>query len=200
MRSNPRTAALAAACVAALASGGALAQAQPRTPESGFYAGASLGQSDAKDLDCSGFASCDKKDTAWKLFGGYQFNRYLGVEGAYTDLGKVNASGPGGSVDIKSNAWEALAVGSYPIGSTGLAPYVKGGVYRSETKTSGALSGKETGTDWTAGAGLRYDITRNLAVRAEWQRYNAVDAGSPGGVRVGDSDVDVVSVGALWRF
>jgi OmpA-OmpF porin, OOP family len=181
-----------------LACGGALAQAQ--TQETGFYAGASIGQSEAKDMDCAGLPSCDKKDTAWKLFGGYQFNRYIAAEGAYTDLGKVKASGPAGSVEIKSNAWEALAVGSYPIGTTGLAPYIKGGLYRGETKTSGLVSGKETNTDWTAGLGLRYDITRSVAVRAEWQRYNGVDAGSPGGSAIGDSDVDVLSLGALFKF
>jgi hypothetical protein len=35
---------------------------------------------------------------------------------------------------------------------------------------------------------VRYDIVRNFAVRAEWQRYN------------GDSDVDVFSIGALYKF
>jgi OOP family OmpA-OmpF porin len=175
----------------------ALAQA---TQETGAYAGLSLGQSKAKD-GCSGVTgtgvSCDDTDTAWKVFGGYQFMRYLGAELAYTDFGKVKASAPGVSAEIKANAWELVAVGSYPIGTSGFAPYVKAGFYRGEAKLSSnvGISAKETNNDWTAGIGVRYDIMRNFAVRAEWQRYNSV-----GGGDVGKSDTDVLSIGALYKF
>src|ERR1700675_4627989 len=79
--------------VATAFAGSALAQAQ----ETGAYAGLSIGQSEAKNVDCASGFSCDKKDTAWKIFGGYQFMRYLAAEAAYTDLGKIksNASLPG---------------------------------------------------------------------------------------------------------
>lgn len=175
----------------------ALAQAK----ESAWYAGAAIGQSKAKD-GCSGVAgvgiSCKDNDTAWKFFGGYQFNRNFAAELAYTDFGKVKASSAAGvSAEIKSNAWELVGVGSYPIGTSGFAPYVKLGVYRGEAKLSSnvAVSGKDTNNDWTAGLGIRYDITKSVGVRAEWQRYNGV-----GGSNVGDSDVDVLSIGALWKF
>jgi OOP family OmpA-OmpF porin len=178
--------------------GSALAQGQ--TQESGAYAGLSIGQSKAKDA-CTDFgiagASCDDKDTAWKIFGGYQFNRYIAAEGAYTDFGKAKASGFGVTAEVKSNAWEVVAVGSYPIGTSGFAPYGKFGFYRGESKGSSNVgaSAKGTGNDWTAGLGVRYDITRNIAVRAEWQRYNGV-----GGGDVGESDIDVISIGALYKF
>ena len=45
----------------------------------GFYIRGSLGQSEHSD-QCSGGAAgitCDDKDTAWKIFGGYQFNQYF---------------------------------------------------------------------------------------------------------------------------
>src|SRR3954468_143142 len=176
--------------------GPALAQAQ----ESGAYAGLSIGQSKAKDA-CEGVPgsgiSCDDTDTAWKVFGGYQFNRYVAGEAAYTDFGKAKASGFGVSAEIKSNAWEAVAVGAYPIGTSGFAPYAKLGVYRGEVKLSSnvGVSAKETTTDLTYGIGVRYDFMRNFAVRAEWQRYNDV-----GGGDVGKSDIDVISIGALYKF
>src|SRR6185503_3617913 len=117
------------------------------------------------------------------------------------DLGKVQGSSPGGSFEVKSNAWELLAVGSYPIGTSGFAPYVKAGFYRGETKTSVSTgdSGKETNTDWTAGIGVRYDFMTNFAVRVEWQRYNGV-AATAAGTSLGDTEIDVISIGALYKF
>jgi len=43
--------------------------------------------------------------------------------------------------------------------------------------------------------GARYDVTRNVAVRAEWQRYSDM-----GGGNVGESDVDVMSLGLQYQF
>ncbi len=178
------------------------ALAQDKTQETGFYAGLAIGQSKIKDFcgSVNGLGtglSCDDKDTAWKVFGGYQFNRYIAAEGAYTDFGKITLNGPGGNAEIKSNAWELLAVGSYPIGTSGFAPYIKAGVYRGEAKLSSSvgISAKEHNNDWTAGLGVRYDIMRNFAVRAEWQRYADIGGGDSG-----KSDVDVISIGALYKF
>ena len=196
---NKSTAILATLGFAAAAFAGS-ALAQNATQETGAYAGLSIGQSKAKDF-CSGTAgsglSCDDKDTALKIFGGYQFMRYLAAEIAYTDLGKVKASGSGNSLEVKANAWELVAVGSYPIGTSGFAPYAKFGFYRGETKASSnfGFSAKETNNDLTYGVGVRYDIMRNLAVRAEWQRY-----GDAGGGTIGKADVDVISIGALYKF
>jgi OOP family OmpA-OmpF porin len=181
--------------VATAFAGSALAQSQ--TQETGAYAGLSIGQSDASDVNCSGAGSCDKKDTAWKIFGGYQFNRYIAAEAGYTGLGKTKGSTSAGAFEVKANAWELLAVGSYPIGTSGFAPYVKAGAYRGEAKLSGDFgSAKETNNDLTYGIGVRYDIVRNFAVRAEWQRYSGLGGGSVGN----DSDVDVISIGALYKF
>jgi OOP family OmpA-OmpF porin len=168
--------------------GSALAQAQ----ESAWYLGASVGQGKATG-SCSDLptVSCDKTDSTWKLFGGYQFNRYIAAEGAYSDLGKRKTSGPGLSVEVKATAWELVGVGAYPIGSSGFAPYGKLGVYRTKAKVSANVptTGDDTHDDVTVGLGLRYDATKNISVRAEWQRYNG-----------SGSDLDVLSIGALWKF
>lgn len=197
MSSKSTIAVLSLAAATAFA-GSAFAQV---TQEQGAYLGLSVGQSKVKDVNC-GSLSCDKTDTAFKIFGGYQFSRYIAAEAGYTDLGKVKGSGPGVSVEIKSHVWELLAVGSYPIGTSGFAPYAKAGFYRGETKAdlSGVGSGKKTNTDLTGAIGVRYDIMRNLAVRAEWQRYNKVTPPSLNGNLSGDSAVDVISIGAIYKF
>ena len=74
----------------------------------GFYVGGSIGQMKAKDA-CSGISgagvSCDDKDTAWRILGGYQVNRNFGAEVGYHDFGKAKASFPGGSAEIKAAAY-----------------------------------------------------------------------------------------------
>src|SRR2546423_13418675 len=80
------------------------AMAQMRMPSmSSAYIGASIGQSKIKDA-CNG---CDDKDTAFKLFGGYQFNRTFAAELGYNMLGKAE----GGGRSIKATAWDLSALG-----------------------------------------------------------------------------------------
>ena len=176
--------------------------------DAGFYLGASIGQSRAKDFcDDSGGFSCDDKDTAWKLLGGYQFNRHLAVEAGYTDLGEVGVSGVLSGVSVRGTvevtAFELMGVGSIPLMDR-FSLYGKLGLYHAETKqnVTGSLgtvtvtdNDKEKNTDLTFAFGARFDITRNLGVRAEWQRYLDV-----GGGEIGEDDVDVLSVGLLYRF
>jgi OmpA-OmpF porin, OOP family len=166
--------------------------------DSGFYAGLHIGQSSADDA-CEGVSgpgvSCDDKDTAWKILGGYQFNRHLAVEIGYTDLGEVSASGPGGSASIESTAFEVVAVGIFPIADK-FSIYGKLGMYRGDTEaTAPGVSESESNNDLTFGFGVRYDFTKNLGVRGEWQKYSDV-----GGGNIGEADVDVISIGLIWKF
>ena len=150
--------------------------AAAQTANPGFYVGASVGQSKLKDV-CSG---CDDKDTAWRLLGGYQLNRNFSAEVGYTNLGEFSGT--------KVNAWELVGVGLYPINNQ-FGIYGKLGGHHSEAKNGGS----ETGNGLTYGAGLQFDVSPNLGVRGEWQRYDKL-AG------VSDLKSDVLSVGAIWRF
>jgi OmpA-OmpF porin, OOP family len=189
----------ARAGMAVLGIAGAMAFAGPAlAQDTGFYAGLSLGQSTADDA-CTGVSgpgiSCDDKDTAWKIFGGFQFNRHFALEFGYTDLGEVSASAPGVNVSIESSAFELVAVGMLPIADK-FSIYGKLGMYRGETDASApGQSISESNTDLTFGVGVRFDLTKNLGVRAEWQKYTDV-----GGGDIGTADVDVISIGVLFRF
>ena len=182
----------------ALTTPSAFAQAQGGT---GWYLGGSLGQSEVEIEGCGGGVSCDEKDTAWRILGGYQINRNFAVELAFHQFGDASASGPGGRIDFESNAFELVGLGALPIGSQ-FSVYGKAGLYRGETKVTGStvLTGpldiKETNTDLTYGIGAQYDINRQLGVRAEWQRYTNMGDDAT----IGESDVDVMSVGLVVRF
>jgi OOP family OmpA-OmpF porin len=184
----------------------ALATALPAAAQdsvmSGFYAGGSLGRSEARDVCddlAGGGVSCDDKDTAWRLFGGYRITPNLAVELGYTDLGEVSASGAGESASVEARALEATGLGMLPL-SPAMSLYAKAGVYRGEVdgRFSSGLGGgsaEETNTDFTFGFGAQFDLARNVALRGEWQRYRNM-----GGDEIGESDVDLLSVGVLFKF
>ena len=175
---------------------------------SGFYVGAGVGSSKARDwCALGGFNTCDDKKTAWKIFGGYQITPNFAVEGGYARLGKFDATfdtsfGPGAE-HAKVTAWEASVLAGAPL-AYGLSIFGRLGVYRATVEDVDDLAGtfKHDNNDFTYGLGLGYDFTRNLGVRAEWQRYNKVGGGETAlGAGVGQkSDVDVLGISALWRF
>lgn len=179
--------------IALLAAGPAVAQ------DAKFYAGGHIGQASAKSA-CDNLAgtgiSCDDEDTAWRALVGYQFNRHFAAEFAYTDLGEVTASFANLRETVKSSAFEIVGVGMFPVADR-LSIYGKLGIYRAETEdeTNFGFSAKEKNTDLTFGFGVRYDFTSLIAARAEWQRYQDV-----GGGDIGESDVDVISLGVLFKF
>jgi OOP family OmpA-OmpF porin len=190
---NKIKAALGIFSVAAVAGFSAPAAAQ----DMGFYLGATFGSA-TQDGQCDGVVagvSCDDKDSAWRILGGYQFNRNLAVELGYHNLGEASASGGGVTVTDEVTAWELVAVGSFPLANQ-FSLYGKLGMYRGEverTVTLGGLSASadESGTEFTFGLGARYDFMPNLGVRAEWQRYMDL---------LPDVDVDVLSIGLIFRF
>jgi OOP family OmpA-OmpF porin len=179
----------------AFAAPSALAQA----PATGWYAGGSLGQSTAQDA-CDGLGglgiSCDDKDTAWKIFGGYQLNRNFAVEFGYANLGEVNLSFLGLTETIEATAWEVVAVGSLPVADR-FSLYGKAGFYSAdvEDRTNFGFSADESNTGLTFAIGARYDVQANAGIRVEWQKYSDV-----GGGEVGETDVDVLSLGVVVRF
>ena len=169
---------------------GAFAQARGAAADTGWYIGGHFGQSDVKELD--------ETDTSWKILGGYQINRNFAVELGYVDLGSVTISGPGGTATFESNAFELVGVGSFPLANA-FSLYGKFGFYRADSDLNfniPALGGRgaasEKNTDITFGVGARYDLSRNVGLRAEWQRYSDVGDGA--------TDVDVMSIGVIYRF
>lgn len=175
--------------------------APSQAPAQGFYVGGSVGRSDADDSnavpDLITSGSVDGTDTGFKIFGGYQFNPYFGLELAWVDLGTAKYSGSfsgfpvtGGSV--KTQGFNFSAVGTYPFGS-GFAVFGKVGAFAWESKQNDVTAGtpfsnKESGGDVSFGVGASYDFTKNIGIRAEWERFKAV------------GDIDLLSVGLAYKF
>jgi OmpA-OmpF porin, OOP family len=185
-----KKATVAAVLAAAGMAASSASMAQQKPEDAGFYIGGHFGQSDVKELD--------ETDTSWKILGGYQINRNFAVELGYIDFGKITLSGPGGTATFESTAFELMAVAGVPVADR-FSIYGKFGFYRADSELNfnipalgGAFSGSETNNDITFGVGARFDVTRNLGIRAEWQRYSDVGDGA--------TDIDVMSVGVIYRF
>ena len=154
-----------------------------------FYVGASLVESKVKVED-SGF-DFDSSDTSYKIYAGYQFFKFFGVEGSYLDFGSLNDDSGGIDVTIDSTAWDAFAVGIIPLGSHFQIFGKFGWVFwDSDTKVSGSGSDSDSGNDTAYGAGLEFIFGKHFGVRGEYEKYDIKDT----------DNVETYSIGADFRF
>jgi outer membrane immunogenic protein len=142
------------------------ASAWSEEPARGWYIGAELGQASFADED----------DTAFKLLGGYRINRHFAAEGGYAWLFDKDGA--------EVTAFELVALGSFPVanqffvlGKLGLANVYAEGPTIDEEKV-----------ELTYGLGVQYDMTRQIGIRGQWQRYDSSE------------EVDLFSIGVVWRF
>jgi len=171
--------------------------------DGGWYGGIGIGQSDFID-SCSGIGgsgiACKEKDTAWKIFGGYQFNRYFAGEFGYTDLGKTTLSVTGfGSASIGAKGFEFTGIGMIPV-SQQFSVYGRLGLFHWDVDfkdgTGLVGSASASGSDVTYGFGASFNFTRNAALRLEWQKYR--DVGDTN--TTGSGDITVIGVGLAVKF
>ena len=184
-----------------------------------FYGGASIGQSRAKiddasidaNLQSQGFATPsttnDEQAPAWKAFAGYQFNRYVGIEGGYFSLGHFGFTSntlPAGALDgrIRLRGMDLDLVGTLPL-SGRFSAIARVGAQRA--RTSDSFNGRGdlrvlspnpslSETNVKFGAGLQYAFAPGLMLRGEAERYRVNDA-------MGDHiNVNMYSVGLVFSF
>jgi OOP family OmpA-OmpF porin len=187
--------------------------------DTGWYAGANIGQSLAtidNDRISSGLLGSgltvtsiadDDRDRGYKLFGGYQLNKYLAVEAGYFDLGQFSFLAntvPIGTLsgNIQVRGVNLDAVGMLPI-TDKFSAFARLGVTHAHTKGSFAGTGavnvldpspRASDNNLKVGLGVQYAFTDALSLRAEIERYRINDAvGNKG-------DIDLASVGLVYRF
>ena len=184
-----------------------------------FYGGASIGQSRSRIDDeriTAGLLSQglvtsamtnDEQALAWKAFGGYQLNRYIGVEAGYFSLGHfgfTSTTVPAGTLDgrIRLHGIDLDLVGTLPV-TERFSLLARVGAQHASARDSFHGSGgvvvltpnaSKSETNVKFGAGLQYAFTPNLMLRGEAERYRVNDA-------VGNhGDVNLFSVGLVFAF
>jgi len=179
----------------------------PMAQAEGGFAGVGFGQTSV-DIDCDLDITCSAydSDTGFKIFGGYQFNPYFAFEVAYLDLGEAKASGTDsflGSATgtIEASGFNFAVVGSFPVAER-FDLMAKAGFFRWDLDLSasssvfGSGSASETGFSPMFGIGGSFNITKNLGVRVEYEKF--LDVGDEN--TTGQSDVDLLSASLVFRF
>lgn len=222
--------------IAALAAtlSGAVHAAEP-----GFYVGGGVGQSDfADDLNNqvrrayagnTGFevrsaAMSDDSDTAYKIFGGYRFLPWLGVELAWNDLGEATShyvlhslvpltdanAVIDGKYRTKGFSFTVFGELEFTENFSGIARFGAFNARVDYTETGVQANGDpwhfrapdDTSTKTTAGLGLNWRFHPNWDLRLDYDRY--YDIGSNFSLtETGNGrfdHVDVASVNLAYRF
>lgn len=132
--------------------------------------------------------SIDKQDTAYKIFGGYQFNRNLALEAGYFNLGRNSfgaSTSPAGSLsgETKVHGLNLDLVGTLPLTQRFSAQARIGAQHawsRSHFSGTGAAaalgSSKSDDTNMKVGLGMQYEISPAFWIRGEVERYRIEDA------------------------
>jgi hypothetical protein len=162
-----------------------------------WYIGVAVGEVTIETEDTIEFVDFDfdESDTAFKLFGGYMFNEYLGVEVAYVDMGSPSGSfgfDGGESLEAEVSGFTAYGVANLPLGPIDLFAKVGALAWDADLTVSyfgNELSASDDGIDLAYGVGARYRFG-NVGVRAEYEIFD-ID---------GVDDVFMWSVGAEYRF
>ena len=185
--------------VASLLLAGAGSAAPPAAAQA--YLGFGAGWSDydqgnvIPDLISSG--SFDGDATGFKIYGGYRFHPNFAAELAYVDLGKASYSGNFFGTPVVGGSLETWGFNVSVVGIVPLGPafelFGKIGLLGWESKardTTGGVpfSGEADDADVSFGLGLAVNVTRNVSLRAEWERFKAVD------------DIDLWSLGLAFKF
>lgn len=135
----------------------------------GFYVGAGAGQSFVDERNY------DDEDTAFSVFGGYQFNPYFGLEAGYSDFGKLEPKDAGRA--LEANSAYLTAVGTLPF-TDKFSGYAKAGFHRWDLDTAVpglTNSTDDSGSDPTYGLGLQYRFNDKVALRTEYSRFEVED-------------------------
>ena len=120
----------------------------------------------------------DDNQVGFALFGGYQFNKWIGVEGGYLNTGDFEGRiGTGSSqqkLELSYRGFHIAGMLFLPIGGDDIDLYAKAGFFDFDTDLSsnGQIdsSGHQDGA--MAGAGASIGIADQFGVRAEFDYFD----------------------------
>jgi len=134
-----------------------------------------------------------ESDTAYKIFGGYNFGIIplidLAVEGSYVDLGSSSATlSTGTTIQSEISGWDAFGLAALTFGPFGV--FGKVGIIAWDSDFNiGGVPGSDSGSDPAYGLGAKLQFG-SLAARAEIEYFDVGDL----------DDAFMGSVGLSWTF
>jgi len=145
------------------------------------------------DVVCPTAAACDETGVGARIYAGGQFNRHVGLEVAYTNLGRPDGTGGG---TRRSQGVGLSLVGILPVGEIAELN-ARLGTFYTRSQNSGILAStygaSAKGFGLAYGAGLGVNLTPNVQLRVDWDRHNLEIDGR-------DAHVDMLGAGLRFRF
>lgn len=145
-------------------------------------------QGNATPVSVTGL-TLDQRDNAYRVFLGYQFNRYFGLELGFFNLGKYHfqtTTSPAGVLngEMKVQGASMDAVAALPLGDRFSLLGRVGAQYaktRNSFNGSGAVAisnpaPSDRQLNYKVGAGMQYAFNPNLLMRLEAEQYRVRDA------------------------
>ena len=171
--------------------------------DSQWYVGGGLGLSkgDTGVSGLTGTAALDDDGEGFKIFTGYKFDKFIGIELAYVDFGDASLTGnTGDTFVINGSRYQFLTDGvtlgaeaksisiegvyyiplDYYTGKEShkfFIPYLKAGAHFWDVEYSVVASSIDSrtadddGFGFVGGVGLNLNIIKNFSIRAEWERF-----------------------------
>ncbi len=162
----------------ALVSAGLASQS---SADGNWYVGGALSQA---FVDQQGI---DDDDTGGKFFGGYKYNGYIAVEGAYYNFGDIS----NGASQLEIDGLSLAVVGLISV-SEKISVFGKVGAHEWDVNNNGAIASQLNSngdTDAFYGLGVDYAINESWRIRGELKRYE-----------VQELDYDVASTALSYNF
>lgn len=178
--------------------------------QNGIYLGLQGGESNANysddslssDFDLAGANSSSVDNTSWaaRIYGGYQFNKYIAAELGYSYLGQVDFNNIDGlnnaDAQLLQQGIDLTAKIMLPITSKFSVFALLGGDYMivsADSSSSSVIqaSGNQTGWGVTYGLGAEYDFNPKWGIDATWRRFDANN---------GIQDTDLFTLGIAWHI
>jgi OOP family OmpA-OmpF porin len=182
--------------------------------DSGFYVGVGVGEFginvDDDAIDEAIDDATDDMNTGVRVFGGWQFNQYFGVEGGYDGgagfedtVGDIETNGIEADLDVDIQGFDLMLVATLPMGDK-FYGFAKAGVFfwdleadvviREDDGEGGVItttdSGDETGEDPAFGLGFGFKLGEQARIQAEYTDYHFNSS----------VDGEFISASFVWAF
>jgi OOP family OmpA-OmpF porin len=158
----------------------------------GFYIGGAYSWA-TLDIDEVDANLIDDNANAYKLFAGYEFSKFIGLEAGYLDFGSYDV-GSFEEEDVTASAdlsaWTAALTGRIPLGKL-FTIYAKVGYFMWDAEIQAAEDfgdATEDGEDLFYGAGLRLNFGK-FSILGEYEQFDGEDFKN-----------DLFSLGLRWTF
>jgi opacity protein-like surface antigen len=158
--------------------------------DSGFYVGVGAGQFNLESDDTVDF---EGDDTVYKVFAGYRFSKFIGVELDYIDLGNPGDQGSNFSFESEINGFAPYFIVTLPLGP--IEAFGRVGYYFYDIETSGTFAGVAASVDDSSeelvyGVGVGLTLFDHLHARLEYEFFDIEDTDS----------ANAVWLSGAWRF